>query len=37
LRSVKQFIQVVEKAAASGWNAFNPLDELANIFKRLSV
>jgi len=36
-RSVKQFIQVVEKAAASGWNAFNPLDELASIQERLSL
>lgn len=36
-RSIKQFIQIVENAAASGWSAFNPLDELASIQERLSL
>ena len=35
-RSMKLFIQVVENVAVSGWSAFNPLDELANIQERLS-
>jgi len=34
--TLKQFFELAEKISASGWNAFDPIDELPHIQQRLA-
>ncbi len=36
-RSIKQFLEQVELASISGWNVFNPIDQIVEMRKRSHV